>query len=142
MVAEGFRIILNAIPGLKVLEVARTCAEGFAAVSRHCPDVLLLDHWLPDGLGVEQIPLLLAICSNMKVLVVTGQDSDQLVVEAIDAGAVGVIVKSKRASVLVAAIRAAARGDAVVTPDVLSQIVRAVARAAALSAKIDPRHER
>jgi DNA-binding NarL/FixJ family response regulator len=132
LVADGFRIILDAIPGLTVLEVAPTCAEGFAAVSRHCPDVLLLDHWLPDGLGVEQIPALLQICDKMKVLVVTAQNSDQLVVSAFTAGAVGVIVKTKRAADLVTAIRAAARGDAVVTPDVLNQIVRGLSSAEVL----------
>ena len=137
LVADGLRTILNSIPELTVLEVARTCAEGVLAVARHHPDILLLDQWLPDGLGVDQIPALLQICDSMKVLVVTAQDSDALVVQAIAAGAVGVIVKTKRATVLVAAIRAAARGDAVVTPDVLNQIVRRLTSADLPRGRID-----
>jgi len=125
LVADGFRIVLNAVPELTVLGVAYTCADGYAAVGRHRPDVLLLDHWLPDGLGAEQIPGLLELCESMKILLVTADDSDAVVVDAISAGAVGVIVKGKRAPALIAAIQAAAHGDAVVTPDVLSQILRA-----------------
>jgi two-component system, NarL family, nitrate/nitrite response regulator NarL len=125
LVADGFRIVLNAIPELTVLDVANTCADGFLAVARHRPDVLLLDHWLPDGFGAEQIPALLEICGSMKILLVTADDSDAVVLEAINAGAVGVVVKGKRAPALIAAIRAAARGEAVVTPDVIHQIVRA-----------------
>lgn len=125
LVADGFRIILNSIPELTVLGVANTCVDGFVAVDRYRPDVLLLDHWLPDGLGAEQIPALLELCGSMKILLVTADDSDAVVVDALSAGAVGVVVKGKRAPALIAAIEAAARGDAVVTPDVLNQIVRA-----------------
>ena len=125
LVADGFRIVLNAIPELTVLEVANNCADGFLAVARHRPDVLLLDHWLPDGLGVELIPALLELSSSTKILLVTADDSDAVLVNAISAGAVGVIVKGKRASALIAAVRAAARGDAVVTPDVIDQLRRA-----------------
>jgi len=125
LVADGFRIVLNAIPELTVLQVANSCAAGFVAVAKHRPDVLLLDHWLPDGLGAEQIPALLELSGSTKILLVTADDSDAVLVDAISAGAVGVIVKGKRASALIAAIRAAAKGNAVVTPDVLDQIRRA-----------------
>jgi DNA-binding NarL/FixJ family response regulator len=127
LVADGFRIVLNAIPELTVLEIANTCADGFAAVEKHRPDVLLLDHWLPDGFGAAQIPALLDLCAGMKILLVTADDSDAVALAAISAGAVGVIVKSKRVPALIAAIYAAARGGAVVTPDVLQQLVRASA---------------
>jgi DNA-binding NarL/FixJ family response regulator len=127
LVADGFRFVLDTIPELTVLEVVSTCADGFAAVEKHCPDVLLLDHWLPDGLGAAQIPGLLDLCASMKILLVTADNSDALALTAISAGAVGVIVKSKGVPVLIAAIYAAARGGAVVTPDVLQQLVRASA---------------
>ncbi|MET0863047.1 MAG: response regulator transcription factor [Nakamurella sp.] len=124
LVADGFQFVLNSIPELSVLAIANNCAEGLAAVGLHRPDILLLDQWLPDCLGIEQIPALLGVCDTMKVLVVTADARDSVVVEAISAGAIGVIVKGKRSSALVAAVQAAARGDAVVTPDVLNQIVR------------------
>ena len=132
LVADGFRLVLNAVPELTVLAVASTCAGGFAAVEKHRPDVLLLDHWLPDGFGAAQIPALLDLCASMKILLVTADNSDAVALAAISAGAVGVIVKSKGVPVLIAAIYAAARGGAVVTPDVLRQLVRASAAEPAL----------
>lgn len=122
--ADSLAAILEATSDMTVLAIAPTCAEGLQAVTRHRPDVLLLDQWLPDGLGVEQIPALLRICGDLKILVVTADDSDELVVAAIAAGAVGVIIKAKRAADLVVAIRAAARNEPVVTPEVLGRIVR------------------
>ena len=128
MVADSLAATLGAQDDITVVAVADSCASGLAAVARHRPDVLLLDQRLPDGLGTDSLAAMLEINPTMKVLLVTGGDTDDVLARAIMAGAAGVIPKGKRAANLVAAVRAAANDEAVITPDVLRRLMPRLAR--------------
>jgi DNA-binding NarL/FixJ family response regulator len=123
LMASTMAQVLSSLPGVSVLGVADSCAGALAAVAEHRPDVLLLDQRLPDGLGTDQIPALLAQHPSMKVILVTGVDSDDVVLAAIDRGAAGVISKGSRLDALVRAIRAAAEDDAVMDAYVLHRLL-------------------
>lgn len=128
MVADSLAATLSANDDITVVAIADSCASGLDAVARHLPDVLLLDQRLPDGLGTDNLAAMLAISPTMKVLLVTGGDTDEVLARAIMAGAAGVIPKGKRAANLVAAVRAVANDEAVITPDALRRLMPRLAR--------------
>jgi DNA-binding NarL/FixJ family response regulator len=109
-------------PDITVLGVADSCASGLAAVIEHRPDVLLLDQRLPDGLGTDILPAVLAAWPKLKVIVVTGVAGDDVVVAAMNGGAAGIIAKGHRFDVLVKAVRDAAHDETVLAPDVLRRL--------------------
>lgn len=123
LVADSIAAALSATHDITVLDIAGNCAAGLAAVARHRPAVLLLDQRLPDGLGTSVLPEMLVASPRTKVLLVTAVDSDDVLTNAIEAGAVGVITKGKRAVSLVSAVRAAANDEPVITPDVLRRLM-------------------
>ncbi len=123
MVAESFARTLSAEVDLTVVAVAASAADGLAAVERLQPDVLLLEQRLPDGLGTDHLAAMVAGCPQLKVLMVTADRGEELVAWAVRAGAVGVIRKTGRVSTLVDAVRAAARGESVLSRDDLRNLV-------------------
>lgn len=128
LVAEGVAAALGAQPDIVVLDLADSCQTGVEAVRLHKPDVLLLDQRLPDGVGTDILRKMLEICPTMKVLLVTASDTDEVLARAIEAGAAGVIAKGKRAASLVQAVRASARDEAVITPEVLRRLMPRMGR--------------
>lgn len=108
---------------LTVLGVAASCADALRLVRRVQPRVLLLDQRLPDGLGTDAVPGLLAACPTMKVLLVTADTSDEVMVSAIESGCAGFLRKSARSAELVAAVRAAARDEAMIGPADLHRLM-------------------
>lgn len=123
LVADSIAAALDATEDMTVLDIAGSCAAGVASVGRLRPDVLLLDQRLPDGLGTSVIRDMLAASPLTRVLLVTAADSDDVLTKAIEAGAVGVITKGKRAASLVKAVRAAANDEPVITPDALRRLL-------------------
>jgi DNA-binding NarL/FixJ family response regulator len=116
LVAESLAVALNATDDITVVAIAGTCVMALDAVEHHRPDVLLLDQILPDGRGTDVLPGLLASCPSMKVLVVTAKDRDDLLTQAIRAGAATVIGKNRHASALIRAVRdRPLKGDALNT---------------------------
>ena len=78
------------------------------------PDVVLLDHRLPDGDGVGAIAGLHAIRPSAKIVVLTATTSDRVLVAAMEAGAAGFIAKTQRLDDVIEGVRAAAQGESVV----------------------------
>ena len=87
------------------------------------PDVLLLDHRLPDGDGVSAIPRLRELRPSMTVVVLTASTAEHVMVAAIEAGVAGFVSKTRGLGELTAAVRAAAAGEAVVSPEMLSRLL-------------------
>ena len=118
MVRTGFALILDAQPDLHVVAV---CADGISAIEtarRLRPDVTLVDIRMPglDGLEVTRALAGPGIAQPLRVVVVTTFDDDHYVDTALNNGALGFILKDAGAVLLVEAVRAAARGDALISP--------------------------
>ena len=111
--------------------IASTLAQARARVSSATPDVMLLDRRLPDGDGVAAIPELRALRPGMNVVVLTAASADDVLVRAIEGGAAGFVSKTRGLSEVTAAVRAAAAGEAVISPEMLSRLLPKLSRSSA-----------
>lgn len=123
VLATSLAQALDVEPDLRVVGLAGTIEAAASLISSTAPDVLLLDHRLPDGDGVSAIPRLRALRSRMAVVVLTASTAEHVLVSAIEAGASGFVSKTRGLGELTAAVRAAAAGEAVVSPEMLSRLL-------------------
>ncbi|MFC6093713.1 response regulator transcription factor [Saccharothrix sp. BKS2] len=137
MVRTGFRMILSAQPDIEVVGEAVDGVEAVAMARDLAPDVVLMDIRMPrlDGLAA------LRRISGPKVVVVTTFDDDEHVRDALLHGACGFVLKTSGATLLVEAIRAAASGEALVSPAITVRMLRelATSRPAPRDVPLSPR---
>ena len=92
-------------------------------IATEAPDVVLLDHRLPDGDGVEAIAGLLAMRPEASVVVLTATTADHVLVAAIEGGASGFVSKTRGLAEVTSAVRAAAAGESVISPEMLARLL-------------------
>jgi DNA-binding NarL/FixJ family response regulator len=123
VVREGLRGMLAAEPGIEVVAEAGSGAEAVAVAARYRPDVVLMDLRMPGGDGVSATAEILATTPGARVVVLTTYETDTDIVRAVEAGAVGYLLKDTPVAELGHAIRAAARGETVLAPSVARRLV-------------------
>ncbi|MFE3826339.1 response regulator [Streptomyces sp. NPDC059092] len=126
LVRTGFRLILDAQPGIEVVGEAADGAACVEMARRLRPDVCLVDIRMPalDGLEVTRILAGPASADRMRVVVITTFDQDDYVSRALHNGACGFLLKDASPALLVEAVRAARRGDALISPAVTVRLLR------------------
>ncbi|MEU4672550.1 response regulator transcription factor [Amycolatopsis sp. NPDC023774] len=123
IVRDGLRGIFTGEHGFAVLGEAANGAEAVALVVSLKPDVVLMDLRMPGTDGVSAITELARLGNPARVLVLTTYDTDSDVLPAIEAGATGYLLKDAPREELFRAVRAAARGEAVLSPAVASRLM-------------------
>ncbi|WP_254068990.1 response regulator transcription factor [Streptomyces sp. TM32] len=125
MVRTGFRLILDAQPDIEVIAEAVDGAACVEAARRLRPDVCLVDIRMPklDGLDVTRALTGPEAADPLRVVVVTTFDQDDYLHTALRNGACGFLLKDAGPGLLVEAVRAAARGDALVSPSVTLRLL-------------------
>ncbi|MGO1312154.1 response regulator [Brevibacterium aurantiacum] len=113
MVRMGFSLILDADESITVVGQASDGVDAIALAKREHPDVILLDIRMPKLDGLAALPRLTPIS---KVIMVTTFDDDDYVDAALAGGASGFLLKDAGPDLLLAAVRAAANGDALISP--------------------------
>jgi DNA-binding NarL/FixJ family response regulator len=129
IVRLGLMTLLNDQPDMEVIGEAGTAAEAVAAVEKLQPDVVLMDIHLPGEGGIEATRRVTSRFSNSKVVILTSYADDELVMRAINAGAVGYVLKQVGNQELLRAIQAAARGEAVLDPSTTARLLSRVREA-------------
>ncbi len=129
VVRQGVCSLLELEPDLRVAAEASTGAEAVALLDAVHPDLLLLDLRLPDLSGAEVCRQALARYPELKVLILTAITTGRDVLECIDAGAKGYVLKDVDVAQLIATIRAVHRGESVLDPQVTPAVLERVRQA-------------
>ncbi len=132
LVRTGLRMILDAQPDIEVVAEAADGAEAVALARSIRPDVCLIDIRMPvmDGLEATRELAGPGVADPIPVVIITTFDLDEYVYGALRAGARGFLLKNAGATLLGEAVHAAARGDALIDPNVTLRLIEAFAGAA------------
>ncbi|GAA5037626.1 response regulator [Microbacterium fluvii] len=124
-VRRAIRLQLDSVWDIQVIGEATNGVDAVKVALNERADVVLMDIQMPGLSGVEATrELTQSPSAQIAVIVMTSFAFDQYVVQALDAGAVGYLLKSHDLDQLVDAIRAAAKGEAVISPRVTAPILR------------------
>ena len=123
LLRAGFRVILQSEPGIEVVGEAEDGVDAIEKARTLRPDVVLMDIRMPKLDGLAATEHLMTFPDAPRVVVLTTFDENKYVVRALRAGAYGFLLKDAPASRLVAAVRAAAGGDALIEPSITRRLV-------------------
>jgi DNA-binding NarL/FixJ family response regulator len=128
MVRSGFRLLLAREEDVEVVGEAADGVAAVATVRRLAPDVVVMDIRMPRLDGIEATRQIVAAGSSARVLVLTTFEEDEYIYEALQAGASGFVLKDAPAAELIAAVRAVAGGDSLLSPRVARRVIDEFAR--------------
>ncbi len=132
MLRAGFRTILDTQPDITVVGEAATGADAVAQASALRPDVITMDVQMPDMDGIEATRRIVADPDvGAAIAIVTTFDRDDYLYQALDAGASGFLLKNAGAEDLIAAVRALAVGDGMLSPEVTRRVLTRFTRGSA-----------
>jgi DNA-binding NarL/FixJ family response regulator len=124
MMRAGFKVVLEATGNIEVVAEAGTGEEAVQAATEQMPDVVLMDIRMPGMDGIEATRRL----PRQRVLILTTFGLDEYILDALRAGASGFLLKDAPTQEVIAAVRAVAAGDAVLSATVTRQLLDQVAR--------------
>ncbi|HEX4056821.1 MAG TPA: response regulator transcription factor [Galbitalea sp.] len=133
LLADDHPVVRDGLSGMFAADsefaVVGEAADGAAAIRMAAeldPDVILMDLRMPGTDGLAAIGELVRRGARSRVLVLTTYDTDSYVLPAIEAGATGYLLKDAPRAELFAAVRAAARGESVLSPAVAARLMSRV----------------
>jgi len=126
MVREALRRVIDSRADLVVVAEARDGREAVALAKEHTPDVAVIDLWMPGLSGEEAIRQIVESCPATRVLALTMHEDWGRVRAALEAGALGYVVKSAASRELLDAIQALRAGRGFLSPAVAHHVVDAV----------------
>lgn len=123
MLRKAFAALLELEPDIEVVATAADGEQAVSAARAFAPDVVLMDVKMPRMDGVAATRAIMAENPNARVIMLTTFDTDELVFEAILAGAQAYLLKESDEAEILAAIRAVARGEPRLSPAVAAKIL-------------------
>ncbi len=131
IVRDGLRLILETVEDFDLVGEAGDGAEAVRLVEALHPDVVLMDLRMPVMGGLEAIEILRERCPKTAIVILTTYNEDELLVRGLRAGARGYLLKDTGRRALFDTIRAAARGETLLRPEVVERLLSAAAQAPA-----------
>ena len=135
LVRAGLRMILSAEPDLEIVGEARDGRDAVEQCERLSPDVVLMDVRMPEVDGIEATRAVTALPDPPRVLVLTTFDLDEVVYDALRAGASGFLLKDAPEERLTTAIRVVAEGGSLFAPSVTRRLIEEFSRRSSRSAR-------
>ncbi len=124
IVRQGVRSVLANHPDIEVVGEAENAATLFASLDTAKPNVILLDIRMPGPNGIEITQRLKREHPEIKVIVLSTYDEDEFLLGALRAGAEGYLLKSASAQVLASAVRQVGQGERLLSPQLVSKLMR------------------
>ncbi|MEM9777641.1 MAG: response regulator transcription factor [Chloroflexota bacterium] len=126
LIREGIASLLSIQPGLEIVGKAVNGADAVAQAAELQPDIVLMDIQMPEMNGIEAAAQVLSQSHSCRVLMLTTFDDEEYIVKALQAGAVGYLLKDLPAADLAQAIRMAHSGIFQLDPSVAGKLVGAL----------------
>ena len=121
VVRLGLKALLSRHPQIEVIGEAGTAEEALVKARVHKPDVVVMDVRLPGKSGIDATRDIVAALPNTKVIILTSFGDDDLLMNAVAAGATGYVLKQIGSDDLVRALEAVGRGEALLDPAMMSK---------------------
>lgn len=123
LVRQGLEQLLGTTADMQVVALASDGAEAIALTAAHEPDVVLMDLEMPTVDGIEATGAIIDSGASARVVVLTSFSDRERILDALDAGAIGYLLKDAPPDELLRGIRAAARGEVPLDPKAASAIL-------------------
>ena len=130
VVRLGLRTLLNRHPNFHVIDEAGTAREAIEKTLNQQPDVVVMDARLQGGSGIEACREIVDQAPEIKVIILTSYAEDELLFDAISAGAAGYVLKQIGGDELVRSIESVGRGEALLDPSLVQKVFARVREAA------------
>ncbi len=123
IVREGLRLILDTAEEFEVIGEAANGAEAVSMANELQPDVILMDLRMPKMDGLTAIQRLQIDQPEIGVIILTTYDEDEMMIKGLQAGARGYLLKDTRRATLFNTIQAAARGETLLSPEIMARVL-------------------
>ena len=123
LVRAGIRSLLENLAGIEIVAEAGNGREALRLSETHHPDVVLMDIMMPELNGLDATARLAAMLPDTRTIILSMNASEEYVLQALRAGAVGYLLKNISPSELEQAIRAVARGETYLSPAVSKHVI-------------------
>lgn len=123
LVAEGLEALLGACPDMRIVGAAGTAAEAVRMADEYAPKVIVMDLRLPDSSGADAAATIRTRHPEVAVVFVTAEDSEEALLAAVGAGGCALLPKSRAAADVATAVRRAAEGEMLISPNRLSALL-------------------
>ena len=124
MVRKGLRLMLEETgEDIKLIGDAADGAAAVALVEQLQPDVVVMDIRMPEMDGIVALKRIHTTWPHIAVLLLTTYDEDELMLQGLQAGACGYMLKDTPLETLLNAVRAAARGDMLIQPEIMARLL-------------------
>lgn len=121
--AEALMKVMEDAPYIDVIGTANSVEAAVASARLGKPEVILMDFDLPDGNGAEATAQIKRDLPETKVVMLTSFTDEKVLVAAIEAGCSGYVTKHKATEEVLAAVRAAHAGEALISPSMLARVL-------------------
>jgi DNA-binding NarL/FixJ family response regulator len=108
---DGLRYLLEAQGDIQIVGMAANGQQAVEQARLHCPDVVVMDISMPVMNGIEATKLICQACKNTKIVVLSMHHTAEYMQRALEAGALGYLLKDSAGTELVTAIRALNQGE-------------------------------
>ena len=137
LVRSGLRLVLDGAHGISVVGEAGGGDAAVAIVRELAPDLVLMDVRMPQGNGIEATRMLSQGPQAPKIVMLTAFDTDEFLLDALDAGASGFLLKDTAPRELVAAVHQAVDGELQFSAAVLTRLVSLAGRTRSATAELN-----
>ena len=144
LVRAGFRALLQSLPDMEVVAEAGDGREALRLIGLHQPDVVLMDIGMPGLNGLEAAARIVEESPHIRVIILSMHATEEYVLRALRAGAVGYLLKDAGTTELELAVRAVVRGEMYLSPavskHVIAEYVQRVSSEPNSFEQLSPRH--
>lgn len=124
LIRAGLRALLHSLPNIEVIGEASDGHEAVEVIARHQPDIVIMDIGMPGLNGVDSTRRIVKECPGVRVVILSMHANEEYVGRALDAGAMGYLLKGAEPAELELGLKAVMRGETYLSPSIAKHLVQ------------------